>query len=400
MLVPRPEDQILICVARQSLDAAATERLRELLKRELDWKYLVATAHHHCLAPLLNLHLKAAPPSLVPPHVMDRLQRDDDQNTKSNLSLAGELLKLLDLFEGQGIEAIPFKGPTLAVCAYGDVGLRQFGDLDLLVRKRDVPRVIELLVSRNFKPTPELTDSQRAALLRFDCAQNFKNGNNVVLDLHWNFTAPSYAFAFDVDSLWSRLETVNISSRPIVTLTSDDLLLILCLHGATHFWERLGWISDVAGLITRGTNLDWQRALSSAAALGAQRILLLGLFLAGELLQAPIPEGVWKVVMADPTVRTIAGQVQKQLFAEEDAAPGIFDSTRLHLSMRERRRDRLRYCLHLAATPRVYDWMVLPLPDRLFFLYYLLRPLRLTGKYGVELLKGPRGPEQSTRTTK
>jgi hypothetical protein len=100
-------------------------------------------------------------------------------------------------------------------------------------------------------------------------------------------------------------------------------------------------------------------------------------------------------VQADPVVRTIAAQVQQRLFVEEHAAAGIFDGALLHLRMRERKRDRLRSCLRLAVTPRSYDWMFLPLPDSLFFLYYPLRPFRLAGKYGAKLLKGSLSRENS-----
>jgi hypothetical protein len=386
----RPEHELLICVARRSLDVAQAERVRLLLLSDLDWGYLTTMAHRHSVIPLLYYHLTAVCPEAIPSQVLSQLRRRNDENARQSLVLTGELLKLMDLLKAHAIQAVPFKGPTLALRAYGDVGLRQFGDLDILVHKQDVLRVKELLIGEGFRPTPELTSAQEAALLRFDCAYNFGNDQNVLFDVHWNFAAPYFSFEFDVNRSWKRLEPITVNDRQLPGLSAEDLLLALCLHGSTHFWERLGWIGDIAGLIDRREDMDWQRVLSEAAALGSKRMLSLGLFLAGELLEAPLPPEVWSTVRADQVVRKLAEQVQQRLFAPEHAASGIFNGALIQLLMRERKRDKLRSCFRLAATPRVYDWMLLPLPGWLFFLYYPLRPLRLAGKYGTKLLRGSR----------
>jgi hypothetical protein len=230
-------------------------------------------------------------------------------------------------------------------------------------------------------------------LLRFDCAYNFSNDKNVLFDVHWNFAAPYFSFALDVHGLWKRLETITIGRKQLQTLSTEDLLSVLCLHGFTHIWERLGWICDVAGLIDRQRDIDWQVLLDNAVRQGSRRILSLGLILASELLEAPIPPDVLQTVQADPEVRALAERVQQRLFTPEPAASGILDGVFLQLRMRERKRDKLKSCLRLAAAPRVYDWMLLPLPGWLFFLYYPLRPLRLAGKYGTKLLTGSKSVE-------
>ena len=392
MLIARNEDLVLTCVGRRSLDTAAAERLRQLLAGELDWEYLLARADHHCLMPLLSFHLNAGPSSSVPPRVLSRLKHAAQENTRSSLFLAGELVKVLEFLEDNGIHAIPFKGPTLALQAYGDVALRQFADLDILVHKSDVLRAKQLLIRRGFKPMPELTATQQAALLRFDCAYNFNNGQGIVLDLHWGFVERHFSLQIDSNGLWNRLEPLTIGGRQLLTLSSEDLLLILCLHGFTHFWERLGWICDVGNLIDRQKDIDWQLVLQNAASFGMLRILSLGLLLAGDLFEAQLPPKVLKVVLRDHEVQRVAEQVQARLFTKSGIQRGLLDRAGLFLGMRERKRDKIRSCFSLIATPRTYDWMFLSLPDSLFFFYYLVRPLRLAGKYG-RLLKGSQRAE-------
>ena len=396
----RPEHQILILVARPALAKEVTARLRQLLQQLLDWEYLLATAEQHCLIPSLHYRLISECPEALPPQVTLRLGEINHEITRFGFFLTGELLNLITLLEAHDIKAVPFKGPTLALCAYGDVGRRQFGDLDILVRKKDVLRLKELLISHGYKPTPELTNPQQAALLRFDCAYNFDNGRGVMLDVHWDFVDRHSSFVIDSNPLWDRLEPVTIGGQQLLTLSLEDLLLILCLHGFTHFWERLGLVCDLASLIDRRDDLNWELVLQNANRLGLRRILLLGLLLAADLLDAPIPAEIQQTASADATVKSLASQVQQQLFLERRPPEGIFGGAILNLRMRERKRDKLRSCFRLVATPRSYDWMFLSLPDSLFFLYYLLRPLRLAGKYGAKLLRGSHDRRTPTKANR
>lgn len=64
---------------------------------------------------------------------------------------------------------------------------------------------------------------------------------------------------------------------------------MLSVHGAKHFWERLNWLLDVAEL-TAGQPVDWHLTIRIAAKLKSTRLLLLGLYLAHELMDAPLPQ--------------------------------------------------------------------------------------------------------------
>jgi hypothetical protein len=131
-----------------------------------------------------------------------------------------------------------------------------------------------------------------------------------------------------------------------------------------------------------------------------RRILLLGLVLATDLLNATMPLEIRKVVSGDAVVKRLADEIQEQLFLPESPRPGLFGGAALSLNMRERKRDKLRFCFRLITTPRRYDWLALSLPDSLFFLYYLLRPLRLAGKYGARLFRGSDDRATPTRANR
>ncbi|HEV2826848.1 MAG TPA: nucleotidyltransferase family protein, partial [Pyrinomonadaceae bacterium] len=122
MLSLRPEDQVLLCIARPAADPETNERLRQLLDSDLDWNCLLAAAERHCVISLLHRHLAATTAAAVPAQALKQLQHAINENTNSNLFLTGELVKLLHLLQANKIQAIPFKGPTLALAAYGDIG--------------------------------------------------------------------------------------------------------------------------------------------------------------------------------------------------------------------------------------------------------------------------------------
>src|SRR5207245_4104462 len=111
-----------------------------------------------------------------------------------------------------------------------------------------------------------------------------------------------------------------------------------------HQWQRLMWICDVAELIRAHQQMDWQRLLEQAKTSGGKRMLLLGLFLANDLLGTDLPEHILPGIQADPKVKLLAGQVRAQLFAHADQSP--FRSLAFHIEVRERLQDKIQYLVH------------------------------------------------------
>jgi hypothetical protein len=144
---------------------------------------------------------------------------------------------------------VPYKGPVLATSVYGNLALRQFVDLDLMIHRHDVLEAKEVLASLGYRPQYQLTRAQEAALLASQCEYAFthEDGESTV-ELRWEITE-HFSFPLDTERLWERLEQVPLGGDNVPTLSPEDTLLILCAHGAKHLWERLGWICDVAELV-------------------------------------------------------------------------------------------------------------------------------------------------------
>lgn len=391
----RPEARLLLACARTTADPAQSAAIRALLCRPIRWPELIALAEQHKVLPLLSRQLQAFP-DRVPPPVLEQLRDLAMGAARQSLFLTGALLNVLALFQSHGIDAIPLKGPLLATVAYGNLALRQFDDLDILVHTRDMLPARDLLIARGYQPLVQLSDRQAESYLRSQYVYPFISGDgSTIVELHHDIRPRYFAFHLDPERLWTRLERLPLGGREVLNLSSEDLLLMLCVHGANHCWERLAWICDLAELIRARPDLDWPLLLDEARRSGGERMLLLGLLLARELLGAALPDLVTRRIAEDAALPQLLAATTAGLFRDPTQPLTASERARFHLRARERRRDRWQYCLYLLISPTEEDWTLQPLPAALTFLYALSRPLKLLGRYGMRPLKDLIGRQDS-----
>ncbi|HEX8458030.1 MAG TPA: nucleotidyltransferase family protein [Pyrinomonadaceae bacterium] len=374
----RPEVELLLCCARARMDERHVARLHQLLDGTLDWKLVIAYAESHGLVPLLYFHLHARAAEKVPPTVYEKLREQFRRISALNVYLSGELRRLLKLFAARDIDAIPYKGPALAVKAYGQISLRHFGDLDIIVRRRDVPRIIDLLVAEGYALHPPLNPVQQSLMLRTQCNLPFtRDAHRLIVEIHWRVSARLFSSPLDEDALWRTLHAETFEGMQINALAPEDLLLSLCVHGAKHLWERLSWITDISQLLEVQTDLNWPRLLERARRTGTERMLLLGLYVASDLLGARLSAEVEARMKSDAEIVPLANQIYARLFEDDsNEASGISGYFMFQLKARRRLRDKFNYCRYVVS-PTEEDLTLLRLPAPLSFVYYLLRPLRM-----------------------
>jgi len=377
-LINSPEVELLLCATSLNTSEHDLAVDQPLLSR-IDWDTLFRAANNQGVLPQLYQFISSHCAEAIPPDVLNRLHDESVRNTRSNLALTALLFKVLELFQANDINSIPYKGPALAASAYGDIALRQFVDLDLILHKKDVLKAKDLLVSRGWRPEFDLIGPQEEVFLEryYDYAL-LKDGK--LIEIHWELTEGYFNFPIKMERLWSRLRSVTITGRRVLTLAPEDSLLIICVHSSKHLWSRLGWICDVANLINSRNDLNWDEVFQHADELGSRRMLSVGLLLSIDLLGASVPERVAAEIRSDTVAMALAREFASRLFNERLTRPGIRETSRLHLRMRERQRDRIIYALRLSLGTTVGDWTAVKIPRSLFFLYYLIRPFRLLGK--------------------
>ncbi|HEX6718852.1 MAG TPA: nucleotidyltransferase family protein [Pyrinomonadaceae bacterium] len=365
--------QLLLCCAR----TIGSPHVRELAAGDVDWEYLFQLARRHSVVPLLYVQLDQHAADLVPAEQLARLKQHYLENSARNTILTAELCRLITLLADTGIEVIPYKGPVLAQFAYNNVSLRRFVDLDVIVKKTDVLKAREILVNEGYTPTKSLSFDQQELLLRTQHNMQFSRDNHrLIVELHWQVAPHLFASTVDAECLWQNLTTIDLNGTQVKTLSAADLLFSLCVHGSRHLWDRLSWICDIAELIARH-RFDWTTLLKRAADADSERMFLLGLYLARQLLDAPLPAEVTQRCDADPRLHSLANNVIEHLFNGATHVPATSrEIFKYNFGVRKTLSARARYVIH-ALRPTDSDLSTRPLPASLSFAYYLTRPFRL-----------------------
>jgi hypothetical protein len=378
-----PEKQLLICCSRTRLDTPAAQELRRLLSSSLDWNFILRAAAEHGVAPLLLRNLSSAGATAAPAAQLASLKDHVRAASVRTLVLAAELIRILDALRAADIQGIPYKGPVLAVQAYGDLALREFEDIDLVLRQRDIASADRVLrstgYSREFPPI--FAPGERSSLIPGE--YNYRDRERrLIAELHTERTLRHFPAPPDLDALALRLASVCLSGHDLRTFSPEDTLVFLCVHGSKDFWQRLVWVADVAELLASHPQIDWLRVYAFADAVRARRMLHLGLALAHRLFPISVPDEVRSRVDADVAAVSIAAQIQ-QNFLRRTASPlGARATFHYRRQMVPGAFAGFRYAVRLATAPAAEDWQSMRLPRPLAPLYAALRPLRLMKKYG------------------
>jgi hypothetical protein len=377
------EKQLLVCCARTRVTAEEAQRIREIAAQSLDWDYLLSEAEANSVTPLLERHLTAIAPDCPPPAAKEQLKNTSRANTVRCLYLSAELINILKLFQAQEIPALPYKGPVQAAQAYGDVALREFDDLDIILRQRDVARAHEVILSLGYKAKFDWILSPEASESLIPGEYNYRDEpRRAMVELHTELTLRHFPVKPDLDYFLARRMPVKVSNHEVLTFTAEDLLPMLCIHGSKDFWERFSWVADVSELIQSHPAMDWDEVMRVTEPLGAGRMLLLGLALANGLLDAPLPAEILQRVNADPTACEIGAEIQRMLMSRPSQTFDGAGRLRFRRSMRAGFVAGWRYVARLAVVPAEEDWTMMRLPRPLAPLYIALRPFRLLRKYG------------------
>jgi len=219
------EDQLLLCCSRTIAAPHIATRLRELAAEDIDWDYLFLLARRHAVVPLVYRQLDKAASDLVPEDHLHKLKQHFLDNSARNTLLTAELFRLISLFADSGIDAIPYKGPVLSLFAYGDLSLRRFVDLDVIVKKSDVLKARQILLTEGYTPSYSLSQTQHELLLRTQHNLQFSrdNGRSLV-ELHWEVAPHLFASSVNPEQIWENVGTIEVNGTQLKTLSPDDLL--------------------------------------------------------------------------------------------------------------------------------------------------------------------------------
>lgn len=370
------ETDLLLLCARPHLDERAVNRLQALLRQDIDWSSVFELADSYRTTPLLALHLRRHADEQLRSDVREALQAHHMESTRHNLALAVEVLRLFELLTANGIGVIPFKGPISAMLAYGDMGMRACGDIDLLVRQADHAATERILEHEGYRVVQRYEEAMQSGLWHEQRLMN--------VDLHWGI--PPQRLHLKYQRFREAMQPVNLLGRPVPTFSRRDTVLVMAINVVKEYWgPSLHQLSDIVALTADYSPADWKATFRRARETGCLRMLAAALLLAHRLLEMPLPAAAPAGLMQHKGIARVADELADHLFPSSGDAVAedpmqLFHHGHAHtyyLTLTDSAWQRTADWLEWAGSPSRADRDFIRLPRRIAFLYFLIRPLRL-----------------------
>ncbi len=364
---------------------------------EADWQPFAQACEYHQVTPFVFCHLKDIA-NAAPVGLLEYLRQRYFEISARNYHLAKETVALTLLLEERDIPSVMFKGPAVAMVAYGDIALRQFQDIDLVIRRRDLRHTWDLLIGRGFTVAPEscgpdnpkkVSRSHEVTL----CAPD----KSYFIDIHWRLASEQEgAFCPDVENMWERVETIGLPQGSVSTFCREDLFVALCCHGTKHCWGRLKWLLDVAEILRSPVTFNWDRVETITFARPLARASIgLALSLAHDLLNAPMPVTLPTALAVTPRTRSVAAAIRTEIFTQgrtigldrhHATLPRLGKSIPAWIDYLWARYPKW-FFEHAVLRVDPKDRALVSLPQQLGFLYHIVRPIRLVGKHSKRVAR-------------
>jgi hypothetical protein len=369
-----------------------------------DWRPFAAACDFHHLVPFVFCRLRDLAGDSVPAGLLGHLRARFYEISARNYHLARKLVDLTSLLEAHHIPVLAYKGPAVAMAVYGELALRQYEDLDLVIRKEYLSKALDLMTQQGFRMVPysyrcgfqfvsySIRPENPRHLARYNVVTLEAPDNTFFVDLHWQLAnRDGRAFSPAIEKVWYRAERLGLPQGSVSTFCREDLFLALCYHGSKHRWSHLKWLLDVAELLRNAETIDWSRIeemirIRPRASASAS----LAILLAQELLNVHIPVEAAGVVPARQRTLVEAKAISEEILLWGHASGDDYQAL---LALEEHPPVRMKYRITRAARyPGVLfsevfiqvspkDRALIPLPVKLQFLYHLIRPARLVVKH-------------------
>lgn len=349
-----------------------SEEVLEELCSTIDWDVFVELAMHHRVYPMLYTRLKTIDETLIPSFVIQRLLQQYKRNTFQMLHLTAVMEQVNQVFSKNDIRLLFLKGPVLAGELYGDISLRTSSDLDFLVPIEDLPNAEKLLLELGYEKDDYIETVLNDWTWRHHHVTYIHPQKGIKLEIHWRLhPGPGKEPSFQ--ELWERKSVSSLSKSNIYLLGKEDSFLFLVAHGARHGWSRLRWLMDIHQLLKQKLNLQQLLDLLKTYQLlhvGGQAVILTSQILNTDIKEMKTLLGKRSSVLAQEAIFYLENLVN----LHTDPVPEeVSTYHKRHLFSLMSTWQKVIFVLSFLH-PYPEDAKTLPLPKKLHFLYFPLRP--------------------------
>jgi hypothetical protein len=240
-----------------------------------DWNLLINKMQSEGVAPLMYWAFsKAGRLSSLPQGVRNFLRVVYASTWTQNHKMFKELEILAHLFFQAEIPIVVLKGACYALTIYPDIGLRQMGDLDLLVPAAKLAQAVEIAKSLGYVDTLLETFPGLNDLLNHHVCLKKNDLQTFTLEIHDRLVGEdAFSYSVPVDWFWEQTQVLDMPSKKthfekLLMLTPEAQILYSACHAMLqHGGEKvpLRWYYDLDQLVRiYNGRMDWYLLLSQA----------------------------------------------------------------------------------------------------------------------------------------
>lgn len=326
---------LLINLLNPTRDREDTAEVLPSLTAE-DWQLIQPYVESHSLANSVFARLRQQELlGLIPEENRVLMRENYLANAARNSFLLNSAQKAFAVLAARGIPVIGLKGLYLLENVFKDVGARAMNDLDILVQKQDIASALSALKSISCEPLSYFDSN--AANLDIKHVPPMSLPDGTTIEIHWTLLEENEPFNINPESLWQRSVPARFADMDARALSTEDLLLHLCLHATYQHYLKLGLrgMFDLALVLQKeAERIDWDKLSRTARDWGVEKIAALSLALLQEIdwVQLPdkLPDGL-KPAALDAEFVTQA----KSLFLLENHNPSALTPDLAELSASE-----------------------------------------------------------------
>jgi SAM-dependent methyltransferase len=364
----RREDEILLCCARAGL-AQVSGCCHHVLAGDVDWSYLFWSAEVHGLLPMLSAELERCGWNTVPERVRDSLTVAYRENERRTSRASAWIAATAARLESEGVPVLVVRGASAKVVS----------EIDLLVRRCHVEAAKRLLILNGCEAafsSPGTTTARERVFAKAN--HGYVLGTDAVdalVNLRHAITPSSFPARFDIEQLFRDARRIAVADSSVLVPGAIDEVLASCLRGSVELWKRLSDLCDLADLIARHDDLDWDALLIRAQRTRCSAAVALGLALADSRLGVASPARVRTWIRRHDGAMALASAVSERPLTQARRPPTLGERLRFHGALRDTVWEKILQYLAIAV-PGPHDAPAAAVPAWLDPLYYLVRPFR------------------------
>lgn len=380
------EPAFIILILRIYFKKAVTGSLSIFLKEHsLNWGSLKELIYMYEIRPLIYKVLAANSANIDKEFLTD-LKNDCLFIVGSNFEKLKEVHHLYQVFQKHDLKVVPFKGVFLSQLLFGDYTTRETCDIDFLFYGKDSIAITKILFSEGYQTDFYFNPPMENFILKISSGRSFHKSDTVkseTVEVHWMLLQPSFDVPLSNKMLLENTNKEKIFGKEIGLLNLEySFLTLLGHHGVTDVWRSLKHVVDTTAFLDKHSEkINW---FSFEIMLKNNRIEKtgkLGIMLANQLFGVSLPPVRYPKKWKRATQEVLDTLLTYPMLNKFKYS---FKHFARHVSLRDSFSDKFRFlinCFGLLFTPTANDLKWISFSKNWFFIYYFLKPFRLTRDY-------------------